>query len=200
MHHADSIQSKPPKASKASAWHAFNVESDHEDEDEVDDTQEIQIEEALKLYQTALKYHSEGPQSFQKTAAAYKELFDSDIFKYSESLSEYKRHQVVGDSLVFDSILEDDFEAGPTQSTGAADSAPNTLPQILHLSYKNHGQFLLESMQYGLAHQRGVPMSRAGPASGVPSTTSPRRWTRKTQILTCGCVPPLWQLCSAASV
>ncbi|KAF2997566.1 Histone transcription regulator 3 [Curvularia kusanoi] len=149
--------SKPPKASKASAWHALNVESDQEDEDEVDDTQEIQIEEALKLYQTALKYHSEGPQSFLKTAAAYKELFESDIFKYSESLSEYKRHEVFGDSLVFDSILEDDFEAGPTQSTGAADSAPNTLPQILHLSYKNHGQFLLESMQYSVAQQGGVP-------------------------------------------
>ena len=82
-HRADRTQSKPPKASKASAWHALNVESDHEDEDEVDDTQEIQIEEALKLYQTALKYHSEGPQSFLKTAAAYKELFDSEIFKYS---------------------------------------------------------------------------------------------------------------------
>lgn len=79
-------QSKPPKTSKASAWHALNVESDHEDEDEVDDTQEIQIEEALKLYQIALKYHSEGPQSFMKTADAYKALFDSDIFKYNESL------------------------------------------------------------------------------------------------------------------
>ncbi|KAF9697010.1 hypothetical protein EKO04_004585 [Ascochyta lentis] len=152
--------SKPPKASKASkasAWHALNVESDHEDEDEVDDTQEIQIEEALKLYQTALKHHSEGPQSFLKTAAAYKELFDSDIFKYNESLSEYKRHEVFGESLVFDSILEDDFEAGPTQSTGAADSAPNTLPQILHLSYKNHGQFLLESMQHWLTQHGAIP-------------------------------------------
>ncbi|KAJ4342559.1 Histone transcription regulator 3 [Ascochyta clinopodiicola] len=149
--------SKPPKASKASAWHALNVESDHEDEDEVDDTQEIQIEEALKLYQTALKSHSEGPPSFLKTAAAYKALFDSDIFKYNESLSEYKRHEVFGESLVFDSILEDDFEAGPTQSTGAADSAPNTLPQILHLSYKNHGQFLLESMQHWLTQHGAIP-------------------------------------------
>jgi tetratricopeptide (TPR) repeat protein len=157
--HTDDMQSKPPKASKAAAWHALNVESDHEDEDEVDDTQEIQIEEALKLYQTALKYHSEGPQSFLKTAAAYKELFDSDIFKYNESLSEYKRHEAFGDNLVFDSILEDDFEAGPTQSTGAADSAPNTLPQILHLSYKNHGQFLLESMQHWV--------SQHGPIAGV---------------------------------
>jgi tetratricopeptide (TPR) repeat protein len=154
---ANTAQSKTQKASKASAWHALNVESDHEDEDEVDDTQEIQIEEALKLYQTALKYHSEGPQSFLKTAAAYKELFDSDIFKYNESLSEYKRHEVFGESLVFDSILEDDFEAGPTQSTGAADSAPNTLPQILHLSYKNHGQFLLESMQHWVTQHGAVP-------------------------------------------
>lgn len=150
-------QSKPPKASKASAWHALNVESDHEDEDEVDDTQEIQIEEALKLYQIALKYHSEGPQSFMKTADAYKALFDSDIFKYNESLSEYKRHEVFGENLVFDSILEDDFEAGPTQSAGAADSAPNTLPQILHLSYKNHGQFLLESMQHWLTQHGAIP-------------------------------------------
>ena len=73
--------------SKASVWHPYNVEIPEETaEEEVDDTQEIQIEEALKLYQTALKLHSEGPASFDKTAAAYKALFDSDIFKYAESL------------------------------------------------------------------------------------------------------------------
>ncbi|KAF1932547.1 uncharacterized protein M421DRAFT_243911 [Didymella exigua CBS 183.55] len=153
------MASKASKASKASAWHALNVESDHDPDDDVDDTQEIQIEEALRLYQTALKLHSEGPPSFLKTAAAYKELFDSDIFKYNESLSEYKRHDVFGDSLVFESILEDDFEAGPAQLVGAADSAPNTLPQILHLSYKNHGQFLLELMQHWVAQH--------GPIAGV---------------------------------
>ncbi|KAG9192706.1 hypothetical protein G6011_11440 [Alternaria panax] len=135
--------------SKASTWHPYNVELPEETaEEDVDDTQEIQIEEALKLYQTALKYHSEGPPSFDKTAAAYKALFESEIFKYAESLSEYKRHEVFGEDLVFDTILEDDYEAGPVQSTGAADSAPNTLQQILHLSYKNHGQFLLEAMQH----------------------------------------------------
>ncbi|CAO2647933.1 Nn.00g088550.m01.CDS01 [Neocucurbitaria sp. VM-36] len=145
------------KASKASVWHPYNVEPAEEDEDEVDDTQEIQIEEALKLYQTALKYHSEGPDSFDKTAAAYKALFESEIFKYAESLSEYHRHEVFGETLVFDSILEDDFEAGPAQAAGAADSAPNTLPQILHLSYKNHGQFLLESMHYWISQHGTVP-------------------------------------------
>lgn len=142
--------------SKASTWRPFNVESEQEAEEEVDDTQEIQIEEALKLYQTALKYHSEGPQSFDKTAAAYQALFASEIFKYNESLSEYQRHELFGDTLVFDSILEDDFDAGPTQAVGAADSAPNTLPQILHLSYKNHGQFLLESMQYWVSQHGAV--------------------------------------------
>ena len=142
---------------KASTWRHSNVEIEPEAEDDVDDTQEIQIEEALKLYQTALKYHSDGPASFEKTAAAYRELFASEIFKYAESLSEFQRHEAFGESLVFDSILEDDFDTGPAQATGAAESAPNTLPQILHLSYKNHGQFLLESMQYWISQHGAVP-------------------------------------------
>ena len=148
--------------SKASVWHPYNVEIPEETaEEEVDDTQEIQIEEALKLYQTALKLHSEGPASFEKTAAAYKALFDSDIFKYAESLSEFQRHEVFGEDLVFDTILEDDYDAGPVQSTGAADSAPNTLQQILHLSYKNHGQFLLESMQHWVTTNGPTPQVEA---------------------------------------
>ncbi|KAL5120628.1 Histone transcription regulator 3 [Pleosporales sp. CAS-2024a] len=147
--------------SRVSAWRPLNVEYEHEAEDDVDNTQEIQIEEALKLYQAALKHHSEGPASFAKTAAAYQELFASDIFHYHESLSEYQRHEVFGENLVFDSILEDDFEAGPAQATGAADSAPNTLPQILHLSYKNHGRFLLESMQAWATHHGPVPHTEA---------------------------------------
>jgi hypothetical protein len=144
-----------------SAWHALNVESDNEVEDEVDNTKEIQIEEALKLYQAALKHHSEGPESFEKTAEAYKALFESEIFKYSESLSEYKRHELYGDTLEFDSILQDDFDAGPVQTAGGNESAPNTLPQILHLSYKNHGQFMLETMQYWI-RQHGLVSRKQG--------------------------------------
>lgn len=140
-----------------SSWKALNVESDNEEEDEIDDTKEIQIEEALKLYQTALKLHSEGPQSFEKTAEAYKALFESEIFKYPESFSEYKRHELYGDTLVFDTILQDDFDAGPVQSAGGNESAPNTLPQILHLSYKNHGQFLLETMQHWIRRHGAIP-------------------------------------------
>ncbi|KAL1636518.1 Histone transcription regulator 3 [Neofusicoccum ribis] len=132
-----------------SAFKAINIESDVESDEEVDDTKEIQIEEALKLYQTALKYHSEGPKSYQEAIQAYKALFESDIFKYPESLSEYRRTELNGDPD-YDFILQDDYEAGPTQLGGATDSAPNTLPQILHLSYKNHGQFMLEVVQHSL--------------------------------------------------
>ncbi|KAF1920885.1 hypothetical protein BDU57DRAFT_465752 [Ampelomyces quisqualis] len=146
---------------KASSWRPLNVEYQQEAEDDVDDTQEIQIEEALKLYQIALKSHSEGPPSFEKTAAAYRSLFASEIFQYSESLSEFKRHEEFGERLVFDSILEEDFEAGPAQVAGAAESAPNTLPQILHLSYKNHGQFLLESMQHWVSQHGATPQLEA---------------------------------------
>ena len=153
---------------KKSAWHALNVESDNEVEDEVDNTKEIQIEEALKLYQAALKYHSEGPESFEKTAEAYKALFESEIFKYPESLSEYKRHELFGDTLEFDSILQDDFEAGPVQATGGDESAPSTLPQILHLSYKNHGQFMLETMQHWVRQHGAVPQEQG--AGHISST------------------------------
>ncbi|KAF2016295.1 transcriptional corepressor of histone-like protein genes [Aaosphaeria arxii CBS 175.79] len=143
-----------------SAFKALNLDSENESEDEVDNTKEIQTEEALKLYVTALKYQSEGPESFDKAAAAYKELFESEVFKYTESLSEWKRHELFGDSLVFDSILEDEFEAGPVQLTGANESAPNTLPQILHLSYKNHGQFMLQTMQHYLQEHGTVPQDQ----------------------------------------
>jgi hypothetical protein len=139
-----------------SAFKALNVDSDQESEDEVDNTKEIQIEETLKLYQTALKLHSEGLPSFEKAAEAYKALFESEIFKYPESLSEYKRHELYGDSLVFDTIL-DDIDSDPIQPATTNDSAPNTLHQILHLSYKNHGQFLLETMQHWIReHGRGA--------------------------------------------
>lgn len=154
---------KFPANKRQSAFKPLNHDSDVESEDEVDNTKEIQIEEALKLYQIALKYHAEGPSSFDKTAEAYRALFESEIFKLSESLSEWKRHELFGDSLVFDSILDDEFDAGPVQMTGAPDNAPNTLHQIIHLSYKNHGQFLLQTMQQWI-RERGIIPEQDGSA------------------------------------
>jgi hypothetical protein len=74
-------------------------------------------------------------------------------------LSEFKRHELFGENLVFDSILQDEFDAGPVQLVGAGESAPTTLNQILHLSYKNHGQFLLETMQHWISQHRLLPQA-----------------------------------------
>lgn len=49
------------------------------------------------------------------------------------------------------------------QATGGNESAPNTLPQILHLSYKNHGQFLLETLQHW-ANENGTVIQQDGSA------------------------------------
>lgn len=141
----------------------MNLESDSESDDEVDNTKEIQIEEALKLYQAAIKYHSEGPGSFEKAAEAYKALFLSEIFKYSESLSEFQREELHGEAPDTEALLLDEFEAGPALLTGGGESAPNTLPQILHLSYRNHAQFMLEKLQYELQLYVSSPENQLAP-------------------------------------
>jgi hypothetical protein len=102
----------------------------------------------LKLYQTALKYHSEGPRSYDKALDAYKELFESEIFKYPESQSELTRSEGLANLPEYEELWLHGNEAGPVQLAVPVENAPNTLPQILHLSYKNHGQFLLDLMQY----------------------------------------------------
>lgn len=132
-----------------SSWVALNIEPDEAVEEEVDDTKEIQIEEALKLYQNALKLHSQGPQFHAQTAEAYDALLNSEIFKYPESISDYKK------------VALQDSEAEPqpldyAEATEAAeavgetdinDSTSSTLLQTIYLSYKNHGQYLLDSLQ-----------------------------------------------------
>lgn len=131
-----------------SAFTALNVEYDNVSDDEIDDTKEIQIEDALKLYQTALRYHSEGPKSYDQAALAYQELFQSEIFKYPESQSELRRLELYGPAPEYEDLWQDEFQAGPVQLVATGETAPNTLPQILHLSYKNHGQFLLDTLRY----------------------------------------------------
>ncbi|KAI9660091.1 MAG: Histone transcription regulator 3 [Bathelium mastoideum] len=131
------------------SFKALNIESDDESDDEIDDTKEVQIEEALKLYQTALKYHSQGPHSYDKAGDAYRALFESEIFRYPESLSEVRRHQVYGAPPEDELRPYDAAEKLPIAATGSVDSAPSTLPQILHLSYKNHGEYILDLLRSG---------------------------------------------------
>ena len=117
--------------------------------DELYLTQCLKIEEALKLYQNALKLHSQGSDFFAEAEAAYDELFASEIFKYPESLSEEKWLEIYGDA----DLDEDANEVGPDVSLPAAalDTNPNSLPQILYLAHKNFGQFRLDKLKYRLS-------------------------------------------------
>lgn len=127
-----------------SGFPALNIEQEDDNVEEVDDTREIQLEEALKLYQNALRLHSLGPEHFVQAANAYKELFDSEIFRYPEAISEYARDEVdnrAGDTPVIDEPLS----LGVLQPT-SDQTSPSSLPQILYLSFKNYGQFLLEQL------------------------------------------------------
>ena len=106
----------------------------------------------MKLYQNALKLHSQGPDSYEDAEAAYKVLFNSDIFAYPESLSLSKQVDLYGDA-------DELNEASGALETGeldlpltSTDEAPNTLHHILYLAYKNRGQFLLDSLKNRL-HQ-----------------------------------------------
>ncbi|KAI9043663.1 putative transcriptional corepressor of histone genes (Hir3) [Aspergillus affinis] len=131
-----------------SSWVALNIEPDEAIEEEVDDTKEIQIEEALKLYQNALKLHSQGPPFYDEAAEAYDALLNSEIFKYPESLSDSKRNalqdtdlQLGGDEIAGDTAAE------PLVEFDINDSTSSTLMQTIYLSYKNHGQYTLDSLR-----------------------------------------------------
>ncbi|KAF3922918.1 hypothetical protein ABW20_dc0100777 [Dactylellina cionopaga] len=65
------------------SWAALNILEDSEDEEIADNTQEIQIEEALKLHQKALKLHSE--KEWKAAADTFEELFRSEIFQQDQS-------------------------------------------------------------------------------------------------------------------
>ncbi|GIZ45917.1 hypothetical protein CKM354_000906300 [Cercospora kikuchii] len=128
-----------------SGFRALNIEYDDESDVEVDDTKEIQIEEALKLYQTALKFHADGPESYDQAAAAYEELFKSEIFKYPESQTELERIQLYGPAPDYVPPL-DGPASGRSTANNNFDTGPSTLPQILHLSHKNYAQFKLDQL------------------------------------------------------
>ena len=132
-----------------SSWAALNIEPDEAIEEEVDDTKEIQIEEALKLYQNALKLHSQGPQFYAQAKEAYDALLDSEIFKYPESISDYKRVATQESEPQYD----DTVAAGAAEALAEfdiSDSTSSTLMQTIYLSYKNHGQYILDALRAAL--------------------------------------------------
>lgn len=52
-------------------------------------------------------------------------------------------------------------EAGPVPLAATGENAPNSLPQILHLSYKNHGLFVLDLIRYQLGQRAGAALRAA---------------------------------------
>ncbi|KKK12138.1 hypothetical protein AOCH_000691 [Aspergillus ochraceoroseus] len=143
-----------------STWVALNIEPDEAIEEEVDDTKEIQIEEALKLYQNALKLHSQGPQFYSQAAEAYEALLASEIFKYPESISDYKRVALQISELQFGTVTADaaaEAAAVTLSEFDINDSTSSTLQQTIYLSYKNHGQYILDALRDVLENAPQTP-------------------------------------------
>ncbi|KAI9791427.1 MAG: Histone transcription regulator 3 [Piccolia ochrophora] len=144
-----------------SAFVALNIYEDEEIDDEIEDTREIQIEEALKLYQNALKLHSQGPNSAHDASLAYRALFKSDIFGYKESRIALQITQR-GSSLDDDDD-DDDGELPPgvalppDAAASSTDHSPSTLPQLLYLSFKNYGQFVLDTLKHRIEQASDGP-------------------------------------------
>ncbi|KAH0562228.1 hypothetical protein GP486_003076 [Trichoglossum hirsutum] len=143
-----------------SSFKALNIIPDDDSDSDVDNTKEIQIEEALKLYQNALKLHAQGSSHFAEAQDAYLALFRSEIFQYPESLSETRYLELYGQLPEYgneydENVIESGALVASAGARGSADNAPNTLPQILYLSYKNHGQFALDCLRFYMKTTNG---------------------------------------------
>lgn len=92
-----------------------------------------------------MKLHSQGPQFFDDASDAYDTLFESDIFRLPESTTEYERTE--RQQYPFFPI-ESSFAPGLDAAGAEADGSGSSLPQALYLSYKNHGQFILDRIKH----------------------------------------------------
>ncbi|KAI1774858.1 hypothetical protein F4818DRAFT_416964 [Hypoxylon cercidicola] len=128
------------------AFSAINLEPEENIDEEIDNTREIQIDEALKRFQTALKLHAQGPNHYEDASVAYDSLFESDIFRYPESTTDFERAERhsdprnLGPDVAFPQPLD--------VAQGDIDGSGSSLPQTLYLAYKNHGQFALDRIKH----------------------------------------------------
>lgn len=137
-----------------SAFKALNVESDSESDISIDDTKEIQIEDALKLYQNAIQAHAKAVETrnvadFEDATKVYDQLFASDIFQWPESQIELRRRDSYSASITDENLSHVAAHATTTfnqPTVAVGDAGPSTLPQILHLSHKNFAHFKLEAL------------------------------------------------------
>ena len=87
---------------------------------------------------------------YDAAEVAYRELFRSEIFSYPESLSEAQRLELYEDVEDSQDDLDDAMAPTLVAPVTNTDGAPSTLPQILYLAYKNHGQFILDRLKHQL--------------------------------------------------
>ncbi|KAK3378875.1 hypothetical protein B0T24DRAFT_141648 [Lasiosphaeria ovina] len=127
------------------AFLAINVEPEDNVDEEVDTTRELQVDDSLKLFQTALKLHAQGPRFFDEASDAYDALFESEIFKYPEAKTEYERNERRPDGTF---VVEPVFAPGADVAQADVDGIGSLLPQALYLSYKNHGQFVVDRIKH----------------------------------------------------
>lgn len=109
----------------------------------------------MKQFQTALKLHAQGPRFFEEAADAYNALFECDIFKYPESKTEYERAENQTEIL---NPLEPTFLSGLDATGADGDNLGATLLQAYYLSYKNHGQYILDRIKH---RSRAAPQAEA---------------------------------------
>lgn len=107
----------------------------------------------MKLFQTALKFHAQGPSHYDEATEAYEFLFKSDIFHYPESTTEFERTERQSETQPHLPI-----ELSFAQSLDAAqadiDGSGSSLPQTLYLAYKNHAQFVLDRIRHQAKNQQ----------------------------------------------
>ncbi|KAI1767778.1 hypothetical protein GGR53DRAFT_68465 [Hypoxylon sp. FL1150] len=127
------------------AFSAINLEPEENIDEEIDNTREIQIDEALKRFQTALKLHAQGPNHYEDASRAYDLLLDSDIFHYPESKTDFERADRQSDPR---NLGHDVAFPQPLDAQGDIDGSGSSLPQTLYLAYKNHGQFALDRIRH----------------------------------------------------
>ncbi|KAF4122269.1 regulatory protein, partial [Geosmithia morbida] len=128
------------------AFQAINLEPEENIDEQIDTTKEVHVDEALKRFQTALKLHAQGQPSREAAAAAYDELFESEIFKYREARTDYERAERQANGEVDSQGLEA-FPAGLDIDAGGADGVATTLSLALYLGYKNYGEFFLDKLK-----------------------------------------------------
>lgn len=70
-------------------------------------------------------------------------MFRSEIFRYPESITEFERIDKNPELEQVDVSFPLELDLGAV----GEDGAPSTLPQVLYLAFKNHGQFILDCVK-----------------------------------------------------